>query len=514
YKTVLIAVNLKSGNHNIILKPNQSPYIKSISVSKVEEKDKIIYIPVDNNPAQKSEGRPWLSYIILDLFITNLSITARTKKSRRDDDDIKLLINGEIEKNENKRAHRNWYWCGKISKGKEEIFSKEINTQIKQFNLDLYSDETPRLSSIEIGVKKTEDVKRIPTVDDPLWTGDFRDDTEEMLLARAIFGEGRSLSDKGKTAIAWSIKNRVEDSRWPNNYYDVILQKSQFSAFRKSDANWEYVKDPFYKINSKQLTAWEKCYEIARLVISGEIKDFTGGVNHYFSDYIDYPSWTKSKSAKFIMKIGNTLFYNLKNESNGGFVKIKYLIILLSLLALFVFGYLIVKNEWFIENNEAVYNDEVGEKFYHLYINPQTDEIEKLIFKEDGEMIGITQITNNGYLKSHLLLFSNEGPAFGYYQNLHKLNEVFDYNDDGEREKYYDNYTALMIDKNDGFGPFEVYRGSYHTSFWEWEDNKHVKVYLSCGTCCRYYYLININTLEIEEKGHLEEEEDACIQGC
>lgn len=306
---MLVAVNLKKGNHAINLKPNQSPYLKSILISKVEEKNKIIYIPIDNNPAQKSEGRPWLSYIILDLFVSKLLILAKASKRGRDDDDIKLLINGETQKNNNSKSHKDWFWCGKILNEKEKIFSKEINSKVKQFNIDLYSDNTPFLSKIEIGIKEP---KRIPTVDDPLWTGNFRDDTPQMILARAIFGESRGLPDEGKVAIAWSIRNRVEDGRWPNNYHDVILQKSQFNAFRENDPNWEYVKNPFYKINTKQLAAWKKCYEIAGLVISGKIKDPTSGVNHYFSNYIKYPDWTKSKNAKFIMKIGNTLFYNLK----------------------------------------------------------------------------------------------------------------------------------------------------------------------------------------------------------
>jgi hypothetical protein len=497
-KTVVITLNLSKGKHVINLKPNQSPYLKNISISKIEE-DKIVYAPTENNPAQQSEGRPWLSCIILDLFITKLSISAKVAKSRSDDDDIKLLVNGEIQKNKDKGSHGDWYWCGKILKGKDKIFSKDINLKTKQFNVDLYSDGEPRIYNIEVGVKAP---KRIPTVDNPFWTEDFKDDTEQMILARAIFGEGRSLSEKGKIAIAWSIRNRVEDNRWPNNYHDVILQKSQFSAFRESDKNRPYVENPFYKVNTKQSAAWKRCYEIAGLVISGKISDPTSGANHYFSDYIDYPIWTKDKNAKFIMKISNTLFYNLKKEIRGGFIKIKYLMISLLFAVLVFGGYFLITNIFF-SSNEVPSNNEIEEKFYHLYINPQTDEIEKIIFQEDGKIVGVRQVTDNGYLKSHLLLFANEGPMFGYYQNLHKLNEDFDDNNDAEREKYYDNYTALMIDKNDGLGPFAVYRGNVHTSSWEWEDSKHVKVYLGCGTHCLYYYIININDLKIKEEGHV-----------
>ncbi|MCX6794668.1 MAG: cell wall hydrolase [Candidatus Falkowbacteria bacterium] len=528
-KTVIVATSLSKGKHAIDLKPDQSPYLKSIIVSKVEENDKIIYFPTVNNPAQKSEGRPWLSYIILDLFITKLSILAYADKNGRDDDDLKLLINGKIQINENTKSHRDWYWCGKALKGKEKSFNQDINLKTKQFNLDLYSDETPRLSKIEIGIKPAE-TKRIPTVDDPLWTGDFKDDADEMILARAVFGEGRSLPDEGKVAIAWSIRNRVEDDRWADNYHDVILQKNQFSAFKIDDPNWEYVKNPFYEINPEQLTAWGKCYKIAGLVISGEIKDPTGGVNHYFSDYIDYPSWTKSKNAKFIMKIGNTLFYNLKKESNGGFIRIKYLLLALLIILIGLGVYLAIlwqfggrETEQICEAKEGRSIEDVNGSieetagglygyYHHVYINPKKSEVERIFFDQEGRFSELKRLTNDGHYKYDLKLFSSDSFRFGYFQDLHKGDEDFDENNDKQREEYYKNYTSLIISPGYGSTPIEVYRGNDHTSSWEWEDINHVKVYNNCGTCCRYYYLININTQKIEEEGHLEVEETACMQ--
>jgi len=530
-KTVLIAVNLKQGKHIITLKPDQSPYLKSLSISKVEEKDNITYIPMDNNPAKKSNGRPWLSYIILDLFITKLSISARANKNSRDDDDIKIIINGQIQKNENAKSHRDWYWCGKILKGDDKTFTKGINLKIKQFNIDLYSDDSPRIHKIEIGLKQELiNSVRIPTVDNPFWAENFRDDTEQMILARAIFGEGRSLSDEGKIAIAWSIRNRVEDDRWSDNYYAVILQKNQFSAFKTDDPNWKYVKNPFYEINPQQLAAWKKCYKIAGLVISGKIKDPTGGANHYFSDYIDYPSWTKSKNAKFIMKIDNTLFYNLKKGSNGGFIRIKYLIFALLIILvglgvylaiLWQFGYRETGQicETKEEKSEKNINESLKEPvdglygyYHHVYINPKTSEVERIFFDQDGRFSVLKQLTNNGYHKSNLKIFASDSFRFGYFQDLHKADEDFDENNDKQREEYYKNYTSLIINPGYGSTPVEVYRGNDHISSWGWEDIDYAKVYNNCGTCCRYYYLININTQKIEAEGHLEAEEIACMQ--
>lgn len=534
-KTFLIAVNLKAGNHEINLKPHRTPYLKNITISEIEEVNKIIYIPVsNNNPAQKSEGRPWLSYVILDLFITKIFITAEASKKKKDDDDLKLLLNGKIEKNENSKSHQDWYWCGKILKGKEKIFSKEINLQAKQFNIDLYSDETPRLSKIEIEIKKP---KRIPTVDNPLWTGDFNDDTDQMILARAVFGEGRGLPDKGKIAIAWSIRNRVEDQRWADDYHGVILQAGQYDAFKAKDSNRKYVENPFYtedssqEVDKKQIDAWKKCYEVAGLVIIGKIADPTNGANHYFSDYVKYPYWTKSKNAKFIIKIKNTLFYNLKPEGSRGFIKIKYINLVLIVILLGLGLYLTVlwqsgnketkqacetKNDVSIEdiNNSIEENANGLYDFYHyIYINPKTSEVERIFFDQDGRFSNLKRLTNDGYYKYDLKLFSPDNNfRFGYFQNLHKDDEDFDENNDEQRDEYYKNYTSLMINSGYGSTPIEVYRGNNHTSFWEWKDVDHVKIYNSCGTCCQYYYLINVETKKIEKEGHLEAEEKVCAQ--
>lgn len=309
-KTVVIVANIKTGKHVIDLRPNQRPYLKSILISRVEKKDNIIYVPADNNPAQKSDGRPWLSCIILDLAITNISVTAQANKNRKDDDDLKLVINGEIQKNENKRSHQDWYWCGKILNGENKTFSKDINSQTKQFNIDLYSDETPRLSKIEIGIKEP---KRIPTVDEPLWIGDFRDDTEEMLLARLIFGEEGGEPRDAKIWVAWSVINRTTaNSWWPKTIKEVILQKGQYDPIKPSNGAHDRIINPLNYKDEKESDkkSWYECYEIARDVISGKISNPTTATHiHGVGVTRDWFEKNVVPKGKFLKKIGNTYFY-------------------------------------------------------------------------------------------------------------------------------------------------------------------------------------------------------------
>lgn len=92
----------------------------------------------------------------------------------------------------------------------------------------------------------------------------------------------------------------------------------------------------------------------------------------------------------------------------------------------------------------------------------------------------------------------------GYYQDLHKRGEGYNHDSDKARQEYYSNYTALMIMENEDGNPYEVYKGDVHTSYWEWDDNKHVIVYYNCGTPCLYAYKINVKTKKIESEYHVE----------
>jgi hypothetical protein len=311
-KTVIIVAHLNKGKHILNFIPDNSPYLKSISIFKVEEKNQIIYIPADNNRAQKSAGRPWLSYIVLDLFITRLSIFAKADKNGRDDDDIKLMINGKIQANENTKSHCDWYWCGKILNGKEKSFNTDINLKTKQYNVDLYSDETPRLTRIEMGIK-TAETKRIPTVDDPKWTGDFKDDTEEMLLARLIFGEMNNEPREAKIWAAWSVINRTKaNSWWPKTVKEVILQKGQYDPIKPTNDIYKKIIDPFnYKgVGVADKKSWYECYEVSIDVISGKIANPTTATHFVAGEkYKIFFEKNVIPKGKFLKKIGKTYFY-------------------------------------------------------------------------------------------------------------------------------------------------------------------------------------------------------------
>lgn len=141
---------------------------------------------------------------LVNLAVSGLKIIAKADKRENDDDDLKLMINGAIQTNDTAKAHKNWYWCGKILKGGKKEFNENIKLENGWHYIELWADGEPFLERMEIEIIGFYNKKRIPTVDDPQWTGDFKDDSEQMILARAIWGEARGASKLAKVAVGWS----------------------------------------------------------------------------------------------------------------------------------------------------------------------------------------------------------------------------------------------------------------------------------------------------------------------
>ncbi len=149
-KTVVLIIYLEKGNHQWQLIPKNKPYIEQINVYQNCD-DKIEFIPAINNPSQDGNCRPWYSLILLNLGLEKITVRAKAKKQSFsfDDDDLKIVINdGNPFKNETNKSHKDWFWCGKILKGKSKEFSYELNISKEIHTIDFYADRTPLLEKL------------------------------------------------------------------------------------------------------------------------------------------------------------------------------------------------------------------------------------------------------------------------------------------------------------------------------------------------------------------------------
>ena len=54
-------------------------------------------------------------------------------------------------------------------------------------------------------------------------------------LFRTVVGEAVGEGTQGQIAVAWVIRNRVRDPRWPNTIHDVCHQPYQFECMTNSN---------------------------------------------------------------------------------------------------------------------------------------------------------------------------------------------------------------------------------------------------------------------------------------
>lgn len=119
------------------------------------------------------------------------------------------------------------------------------------------------------------------------------------LLALCIWRESRGEPVEGKILVAQTIKNRVDDGRWPDTYSAVITQPLQFSAFNKNDIQVNYYPKPDDK-------EWADCVAVADLIM--DLREQVSKCNHYHNKTVK-PNW--ADPTKVTNRVGNHIFYSL-----------------------------------------------------------------------------------------------------------------------------------------------------------------------------------------------------------
>lgn len=151
---------------------------------------------------------------------------------------------------------------------------------------------------------------------------------EMICLAENIYFEARAEGVEGKAAVANVTRNRVESSRFPNTFCDVVYQgpvreswnkkgvyfpvkhKCQFSWYcdGKKDIIWANYEKTGETIQLNA-DAWRKSVEVAIWTLgygSYRVNDNTDGALYYYAHNLVYPYWADHKDVTVI--VGNHTF--------------------------------------------------------------------------------------------------------------------------------------------------------------------------------------------------------------
>lgn len=133
-------------------------------------------------------------------------------------------------------------------------------------------------------------------------------DKDRDILARTLWGEARGETLAGMIAVAWTIRNRVNDGKtkswWGEGYAGVCQAPYRFSCWNKNDPNYPFLS------GAKPIPIGEmaKAVMAATAVIDGAQPDPTGGATHYYATTMPKPpKWVMG--AKQTLKLGHHIFF-------------------------------------------------------------------------------------------------------------------------------------------------------------------------------------------------------------
>ena len=140
-------------------------------------------------------------------------------------------------------------------------------------------------------------------------------------LARNIYWEARSEPVEGMIAVAQVTLNRVAHKSFPDDICDVVYQGPTKASWKDKSVyypvkhrcqfSW-YCDGKSDRIPSVNQTIFDRCYEVARLVlIEGKRLPGLKQAVFYHADYVS-PGWRYPKLAK----IGTHIFYGDRNSQN------------------------------------------------------------------------------------------------------------------------------------------------------------------------------------------------------
>ena len=151
-------------------------------------------------------------------------------------------------------------------------------------------------------------------------TGTPQNLDELKCMAENIYFEGRAEPLMGKVAIGHVVMNRVASDRHPDTICEVVHEgphreswktrgkavadedRKFFPIRNKCDFSWycDGEKDIIWvsymdgTVIEANMTAWRDSVHMALMVMNGDLKDNTGGADHYYNYHIASPYWVGS----------------------------------------------------------------------------------------------------------------------------------------------------------------------------------------------------------------------------
>lgn len=313
-KIVYFLINLTGKDHKIILKTDNPPDTATSESLEVYALDLIDTLTLESKlQAEDGDRREWITFALDNLSLNTFTVVLNLKRRFIDSDDVKVIVNGDIKRNDRNLFRKLWYFIASIFTGETQTETFNVNLSTGLHYLEFWADRMPTLEKIILNLGSLPSTKRIPTVDEPKWTENFDDDTDEILMARLILGEAENQPKEAKIGVGFTVLNRLkkQNPNWGYSIREIILKDNQYDGMW-NEHTYKKVRDPLSDTSENRLQQWQESYEIAVGILSGKLSDTAKGATnfHSFKDLKDFPSWATEQTYR--AKWGDIYFYELE----------------------------------------------------------------------------------------------------------------------------------------------------------------------------------------------------------
>ena len=160
-KTVVFILRLNKGEHLLYFIPSgngSAEIVQKPDIWLVDDRDRV---QLDlNSQAEDGDRRPWITLALIGLPLISIAADITAVWRFRDSDDVKLIIDNEIKKNQYSILRKNWIWSGNIFK---KIFGNERQEKTFVENLpkdnhyiEFWADKTPILHKVVLNLVRKE----------------------------------------------------------------------------------------------------------------------------------------------------------------------------------------------------------------------------------------------------------------------------------------------------------------------------------------------------------------------
>lgn len=156
-QTNIFLIQLDAGQQQIAFRVKQQPKLGSINIYEIINTKNPNLVEVIPSTVKDENRRPLIKLLISEISVEKIIIEAKVFTGKKhllflhDDDDLQLIVDGEIVRNDLPKSHKDWYWCGRAQshrKTESRILEKELSSQ-KQHVLALYVDRVPVIQRFE-----------------------------------------------------------------------------------------------------------------------------------------------------------------------------------------------------------------------------------------------------------------------------------------------------------------------------------------------------------------------------